>query len=124
MKPERVPEVVNLVEIADASQPKIEGDKPITVTKAQLRDRMKMKPGEIRYYRGEQHPKYKKSVYRKRACPFCGYSNGRLIAVCLRCKNCMACGSYTGESRDQICQTCGNYNSSPPPPPITINVGV
>jgi len=111
MKPDKIPEIVNMVDLTDEGTPKIKGDKPLTFNKSQLRERFRMTPGEVKFYRGDQRPEFKKSVIRKRECPLCGFTRNRLMAICPHCNNCMACGSYTGNQKDRNCKTCGNYDS-------------
>ncbi len=112
MKPDKIPDVVNLPELTPEKTKKHNGDKPLTLTKAELKERRSMKPGEVKFYRPEQRPEFKKSVHRKRECPICGNNfRGKLKAVCPRCNNCMACGSFTGQNTDRICRICGNYDS-------------
>lgn len=115
-------EQVNLMEFADAKLKAPKADKPITVSKKELERRRKIRPGHVEFYGPGQAPEFKKKVVRKRQCPFCGFHNGRLMAVCPRCHNCMACGSFTTESRSENCPICGNYNSTLPPPKRIINV--
>lgn len=107
----KVPDQVNLADFVpdDVKVPK--GDKPLSITKNERLARLDMRPGEVKFYQPDQRPEYKESVHRKKACPLCGYSRGRLMAICPRCKNCLACGSYNGEQGDRICKTCGNYDS-------------
>lgn len=111
-KPDKVPEIVHLAEVVvEDKVKKHNGDKPLTLTKAELVERRKMKRGEVKFYPGELRPDFKKSTHRKRECPICGFTRNKLMAVCPRCNNCMACGSFTGENSDRICISCGNYDS-------------
>lgn len=120
----KVPDFVNLIDFADDDTPKHEGDKPLSITKGEKRKRLEMRPGEVKFYKPGQRPKFKRSVHRKRTCPICGFSRRkRLMAICPRCKNCMACGSYNGEQGDKNCKNCGNYDSGKPEnvPTIIVN---
>lgn len=122
-KPKKVTEVVNMVELVPVKFKKINGNKPLSLNKSELQQRREMKIGEVKFYRPEQVPEYNETTHRKRSCPICGYNRGKLLAICPRCKNCLACGSYNGESRDLICKTCGNYDSGKPESVPTINIG-
>jgi hypothetical protein len=117
----KVPDFVNLVDFQDDDAPKHDGDKPLSITKAERMARLTQQG--VKFYKADQRPTYKKSVHRKKACPICGLSRGKLMAICPRCKNCLACGSYNGEQRDLICKNCGNYDSGKPEtvPTIIVN---
>lgn len=119
----KVPDFVNLADFQDDDAPKRKGDKALSISKAERLERLTRRPGEVKFYKPDQRPEFKKSVHRKKACPICGYSRGRLMAICPRCKNCMACGSYNGELGDLTCKNCGNYDSGKPPnvPTIIVN---
>lgn len=122
MKPKKVPEVVNLPEFADKKTKRRNGDRPLSLTKAERLERLNMKPGQVLLYNPGQAPEYKPSTHRKQTCPICGYSRKKLMAVCWKCNNCMACGSYCGDQQDQICRTCGNFDTAKPDPIPTIIV--
>lgn len=111
-KPKTVTEVVNMAALVPDTVKKHNGDKPLTLNKTEIRERKAMNVGEVKFYRGDQRPEYNETTHRKRTCPICGFTRGKLLAICPRCKNCMACGSYNGETRDRICKTCGNYDST------------
>jgi hypothetical protein len=129
MKPDKEPkiktaiEVVNMIEFAPTTAKKHNGNKPLTLNKTELAERQSMGLGQVKFYRPEQVPEYNETTHRKRSCPICGYNRGGLIAICPKCKNCMACGSYNGDNRDRICKTCGNYDSGKPQnvPTIIVN---
>lgn len=119
----KVPEMVSLLDFADPDIPKSKADKPFKKTKTELARRLEMKPGEVKVWSDDQRPDYKKKTVRKEECPFCAHVFRKLEAICPRCHNCQACGSYTGSQNDLICNLCGNFNSQTPPEPITIIVG-
>lgn len=108
---DKVPEMVNLIDLAAEDVEKPKADKPITLKKSELIERLEMKPGEIKAWRPEQRPDFKKKVIRKRNCPFCNHDFRKLRAICPRCKNCQACGSFAGNLGDKLCRDCGNYDS-------------
>lgn len=119
----RVPDMVNLPEFVDPSDERPKADKPIRASQKIRRERLNIRPGEVRLWNDEQRPKYEEKVVRKKTCPFCGHHFRKLRAICPRCKNCQACGSYNGNQRDRICKTCGNYDSGKPDnvPTIIVN---
>lgn len=119
----KVPQTVELVNFVDPEEKKPKADKPITVSKAEFERRLEIRPGEVRVWRDDQRPEFKEKRIRKRKCPYCGYDFRGLKTVCPRCKNCQACGSYTGPKGDLLCPICGNSDRKKIQSVPTINIG-
>lgn len=119
----KVPDMVNMLEFADRKMKRPDGNSPLKLTKAELRERRQRNPDRHVHYRPEQVPEFNPTTFRKRECPVCLYSNGRLMATCYRCRTCYACGSFAGQGKEDRCQVCGNFNSSPEPETPTIIIG-
>jgi len=119
----KVPQSVELLNFVDPDEKRPKADKPITISKSELNKRLEMKPGEVKAWRDNQRPEFKKKRIRKRKCPFCGFHFRGLKTVCPRCKNCQACGSYTGPQGDVICPICGNTDRKKTELVPTINIG-
>jgi len=111
---------VNLVEFADRKMDRPDGTTPLKLSKEEIRARRLDNSGRIRFYRPDQIPDKTPTTIRKRVCPICNYSNGRLMATCYRCRICFACGSYCGENKDDNCPICANFNTASPPEKPTI----
>lgn len=119
----KVPEMVNLPEFADSDRVKVKADKPMKFDKVDFNERRRMRPGEVKVWSDDQRPDYKKKTVRKEACPFCTHIFSKLEAICPRCHNCQACGSYTGDQGDLICNSCGNFHRPKTDEPPTIRIG-
>lgn len=113
---------VNLMEFANLKMKRRDGNTPLKLTAAELKERRLGDPRHLKYYRPEQIPDKTPTTIRKRVCPVCNYSNGRLMATCYRCRLCYACGSYAGESKDDNCNVCANFNTALPPEKPTIEL--
>lgn len=119
----KVPQSVELTNFVDEEKEKPEATKPITPNKSERQERFDMRPGEVKVWRDHQRPEFKLKKVRKRKCAYCSFSFRGLKTVCPRCKNCQACGSYTGVNGDLVCDICGNTDTKPKEdiPTIIIN---
>lgn len=106
---------VELMEFLERGVERPDGNTPLSLTKEEIRARRLDNSGRIRYYRPGQVPERKPTTIRKRQCPVCNYSNGRLMATCYRCRLCYACGSYCGPEKNDNCPVCANFNTAKPP---------
>lgn len=113
---------VNLMEFTNRKFKRPDGNTPLNLTKEEIRARRLDNSGRIKFYGPGQVPEQNPTTIRKRVCPVCNYSNGRLMATCYRCRICFACGSHCGDAKDDKCPVCANFNTAPPPEKPTINL--